>query len=237
MTQVIAVLFTALLASAQSISFEVASVKPAAPSAGRSSRLTDGADRIMHANTNLHSELARAYLVKGYQVAGPSWIYSERYDIVAKAPEGTRKDQIPTMLQTLLSERFQLVFHHENREMPVYALVAAKSFKLRETGDSNVGYDLGGGRRILKNHSMAQLSDFLSAIVQRPVLDRTEMQGTYNFPVDMSLEELGGVNANSEVSAPSIFTVLDGFGLKLESRKAPFDVIVVDSGNKVPTEN
>jgi uncharacterized protein (TIGR03435 family) len=53
----------------------------------------------------------------------------------------------------------------------------------------------------------------------------------------MSMEELGGINAQPELSAPSIFTIMEGLGLKLESRKEPVEVIVVDSGNKLPAAN
>jgi len=84
---------------------------------------------------------------------------------------------------------------------------------------------------------MAQLAYFVSAIVQRPVFDRTALPGTYNFPLEMSMEELGGINATPDSSAPSIFTIVEGLGLKLESRKEPVEVIVIDSGNKVPVEN
>ncbi len=70
--------------------------------------------------------MARAYLVKTYQIDGPSWIRIERYDIVAKAPDDTPRDQIPLMLQALLMERFQLKLHREQREMAVYALMAGK---------------------------------------------------------------------------------------------------------------
>ena len=69
------------------------------------------------------------------------------------------------------------------------------------------------------------------------MFDRTGFPGTYNFPLEMSIEELGGINANPDSSSPSIFTIVEGLGLKLESRKEPVEVIVVDSGNKVPTEN
>ncbi len=96
---------------------------------------------------------------------------------------------------------------------------------------------MSSGHRELKNHTMFQLSDFLSSIVQRPVFDRTNLPGTYNFPLEMSMEELGGINANPDSPAPPIFTIVEALGLKLESRREPVEVIVIDSGNKVPTEN
>lgn len=67
--------------------------------------------------------------------------------------------------------------------------------------------------------------------MRHPVSDLTGIEGRYDFPYDYSLEETG------RDSAPSIFTVVADLGLKLESRKASFDVVVIDGGNKIPAEN
>jgi uncharacterized protein (TIGR03435 family) len=233
----LAILCIAVAACAQTPSFEAASVKPAAPTTGRGGRATTSGDRFTYANTTLLNVLARAYLVRGYQIDGPSWIRTERYDILAKAPDNTPKEQIPLMLEALLKERFQLKLHRERREMQVYALIAGKGPAKFEKSEGELGYDLNNGRRVLKNHTMAQLADFLSPMSQRPVFDRTGLPGTYNFPLEMSMEELGGINAAPDPSSPSMFTIVEGLGLKLESRKEPVDVIIVESGNKIPIEN
>lgn len=225
----------ALSANAQT--FEAASVKPAAPITGRGGRATASGDRVIYANTTLLNALARAYLVRGYQIDGPAWIRTERYDIIAKAPDNTPKEEIPLMLEALLKERFQLKLHRERRETLVYALVAGKGPAKYQKSDGDVGYDLNNGRRELKNHTMAQLADFLSPMVQHPVFDRTGLPGTYKFPLEMSMEELGGINATPDRSTPSIFTIVEELGLKLESRKEPVEVIIVESGNKIPIEN
>jgi uncharacterized protein (TIGR03435 family) len=227
----------ALSLSAQTPTFEVASIKAAAPTPGRGGRAIASGDRITYANTTLLNVLARAYQVKGFQVDGPAWIKTERYDILAKAPDNTPPEQIPLMLQSLLHERFQLQLHREPREMPVYALVTGNGKPKFQRSDGELSYDLENGRRILQNHTMAQLADFLSPMVQRLVFDRTGLSGAYNFPLEMSMEELGGINAKPEASAPSIFTIIEGLGLKLESRREPVEVVVIDSGNKVPTGN
>src|SRR4029077_19782644 len=77
-----------------------------------------------------------AYDVKTYQITGPDWLTAlsaPRFDIVAKMPEGTNKDQVPEMLRTLLAERFKLTIHRENKEQSVYALVVAKGgHKMKE---------------------------------------------------------------------------------------------------------
>src|SRR5437868_2950308 len=110
--------------------FEVASIKPSAP-------ITDG--RIMTrirggpgtpdpgqftcTNVTIKLLMINAYNVKGYQIAGPDWMDSERFDITAKISPDTTKEQFQQMLQNLLKERFHLTLHHQNKEMPMYALV------------------------------------------------------------------------------------------------------------------
>src|ERR1039458_5970133 len=67
-----------------------------------------------------------AYKLKPYQVSGPDWMDSVRFDILSKIPEGGTKDQVPEMLQALLAERFKLTAHRETKEQPVYGLVVGK---------------------------------------------------------------------------------------------------------------
>jgi uncharacterized protein (TIGR03435 family) len=213
-------------ALAQTPAFEVVSIKPSAPPA-RGGRTTTSGDRITFANTTLFNVLARAYTIRGFQIEGPNWIKTERYDILAKAPDNTPKDQIPLMLQALLTERFQLKLHRESKEMQVYFLVTGKG------QPKYLGDDTGNGGRVLKNHTMLQLADMLSFTVQSLVFDHTGLSGTYNIPLEMSQEEMG----KSDGSLPSIFTIVESIGLKLESHKSPVEVIVVDSGSKIPTGN
>ncbi|MBZ5727500.1 MAG: TIGR03435 family protein [Acidobacteriia bacterium] len=116
-------------------SFDVASVKQAAPPTdGRIMRRMGGdAGMVNYTNVTLKMLIARAYDVKDYQVSGPEWLETEGYDVVAKLPPGTPKEQIPQMLQTLLAERFKVELHRENKTLPMYALVVAKNGpKLKE---------------------------------------------------------------------------------------------------------
>jgi uncharacterized protein (TIGR03435 family) len=108
--------------------FEVASVKTAAPQTdgNRFVRMGGDAGRVDYANVSLKQVLAKAYDVKSYQVTGPSWLDTERYDIVAKVPDGVAKEQIPAMLQALLAERFHMSIHRESKEQSVYAIVVGK---------------------------------------------------------------------------------------------------------------
>src|SRR6476620_8172887 len=105
--------------------FEVASIKPAPPPGGNNMMVRMGGDpgRIDYANVSLKDVIRLAYRVKNYQIAGPDWLESARFNIVAKLPEGSSREQIPEMLQALLAERFKLALHRETKELPVYGLV------------------------------------------------------------------------------------------------------------------
>jgi uncharacterized protein (TIGR03435 family) len=131
--------------TAPPLAFEVASVKAAAPQPGGPGgrggliRIQGGPGtrdpgRITYTNIPLTLLLTLAYDVKNFQVKAPSWMDSEHYDISAKVPEGATKEQTAVMLQNLITERFQLVLHHETKEMSGYELTIAKTgSKLKES--------------------------------------------------------------------------------------------------------
>jgi len=129
-------LITATLAFSQAKpEFEVASVKPSAPPAGRGPFVvgsrggpgTPDPSRVTYINLGLKGLLTTAYAVQPYQVIGPDWLDIERFDIAATIPEGATKDDVKLMLQNLLAERFHLTLHHESRELPLYELTVAKN--------------------------------------------------------------------------------------------------------------
>jgi uncharacterized protein (TIGR03435 family) len=289
--------------------FEVASVKPAAPlNAGQilSGQAHVGmridAARVDIGSMSLADLIRVAYRVKAYQVSGPDWMGSERFDVLAKLPEGASREQVPEMLQALLAERFKLTVHRESKEHAVYALVAGKNGpKLKESPpdadapagggaptaleDANPQVRLSGrgentqvsisGGQFGTAHmsmgsdgtmhleapkmTMAALADTLSRFFDRPVLDLTEIKGTYQVVMDLSMEDLrnaarnfgmmapglgggrGGerpaANAASDPGGLSIFAAVQQLGLKLEPRKVPLEAIVIDHLEKAPTEN
>ena len=109
--------------------FEVASVKPAPPPADPDElRVQIGGDpgMIDYENVSLKMMIARAYEMKEFQISGPDWLETARFDILAKVPPNAPKGQTPLMLQNLLAERFKLKVHREQKVMPVYAMVVAK---------------------------------------------------------------------------------------------------------------
>src|SRR5262245_38062278 len=140
------VMLTAALAYGQTppaLSFEVASIKPAPPlnpvQIAQTGKLPNVGMNVKGSMVDigylsLSELLALAFNVKSFQISGPDWMSAQRFDILARMPEGATKEQVPQMLQALLAERFQLKFHRENRENSVYALVVAKGgHKLKES--------------------------------------------------------------------------------------------------------
>ena len=199
---------------------------------------------------SLDNLITYAYDLKSYQVLGaPSWADSnnsncDRYDVNAKA-EGdgpiTQK-QAKAMLQTLLGERFRLRFHREMRDMPVYALVVAKGGpKIKEAApEAQSGFRMRGGttgaEMVATGATMAQLANQFSNSngVDRPVLDKTELTGKYEFKLTWS----AGLNApRNDSEAPSAYTALqEQLGLRLEPQRAPIEILVIESAEK-PSEN
>jgi uncharacterized protein (TIGR03435 family) len=291
--------------------FEVASIKPAelpTPAQVASGKLHVGmnidAARVDIGTLSLGDLIRIAYRVKAYQVSGPSWMNSARFDIVAKMPSGATREQVPEMLQALLAERFKLTLHHESKEHAVYALVVGKGgSKLKESApDADAGATGGpdgapaaaadnrqirvntdgkgvviaGGENAgwsrmsmgqngmmhmeMKRVKASALADMLSRFVDRPVVDMTDLKGSYDVALDLSMEDLRNVARAAGMAVPgmapagggadvahpadaasdpgaSIFAAVQELGLKLEPRKAPLDLLVIDHLEKTPTEN
>src|ERR1700720_191302 len=108
-------------AAAPPPSLEVASIKSAAPPVSGKLMVRMGGDpgRADYNNVSLRDIIRQAYGVKDYQISGPDWMNSARFDIVAKLPDGAPRDQVPMMWQTLLAERFKLQIHRETKELPM----------------------------------------------------------------------------------------------------------------------
>jgi len=146
---------TAIAALAQTKpAFEVATIKPSPPMdpAKIAAALQAGGKMPIGANVeflraeylglDLKSLMTYAYGVKPYQITGPDWMSTTRFDIIAKMPEGSKKEDAPKMLQTLLEERFKLTTHRTSAEHPVLALVAGKGGpKLKASAEKPVAID------------------------------------------------------------------------------------------------
>ncbi len=257
--------------------FEVASIKPAksgTPFVGI--RSVPGSGRFTASNVSIRMLITMAYKLQPFQLeGGPAWLASDRYDIEA-TPERTGNDdpakqqhvdfeqqfeQQRLRLQSLLEDRFQLKFHRETKELPVYALVVAKGGpKLQpseQKGDRRPMMRMGRGRFESNGVTLAQLADMLSMDRGRKVIDRTGLTGNYDIKLDYTPDQSqggpgfggppgGGPGPGPEggmgppppdPNGPSIFTALqEQLGLKLESQKGPVEIIVIDHVEK-PSEN
>jgi len=265
--------------SSSGIAFEVASIKPSVPPATGLVFIGMNADggMLRYTNVSLKDFIRVAYRVKDFQVQGPEWIGDTRFDIVAKLPAGSSKDQIPEMLQALLADRFKLLVHRESKVHSIYALVVAKGGpKLKPAdvspddaaaaGGKGDGSGLPRGKLMMKldpggahlrapSATLAGLAEMISRVSERPVVDMTGIQGQYDFDLVFSPETMRGMPggkggpmpppppAGGQPSDPSaepagtIFESVRTYGLKLEPRKAPLDVLIVDRMEKAPTEN
>ena len=259
-------------ADASSPVFEVASVKPHKSADGERSGNFGPGGRVTLTNATLRDLVQLAYqLPDGHlrhdsQISGgPGWINSDRFDVVAKAegmpagldassiPAGAARsgeiaaiDRVRLMLRKLLADRFKLAVHNETRELPVYALVVARSdgklgaqlrkvdvdcAALREGGRPSPPHEpgkaacggfrgLGPGRITGHALTMSMIASWFPESLGRIVLDRTGLSGVFDLDLEWT----------PDPSGPSIFTaVQEQLGLKLESSKGPVDVLVIES--------
>jgi uncharacterized protein (TIGR03435 family) len=220
--------------------YEAASVKPNT-SFSNSSSSHGSKGQVVFTNQSLKRYIERAYNVKPFQVMGPDWMESVNFDITAKYPPETKDAERPMMLRTLLEDRFKLAIHRESKEMPGYSLVLAKGgFKLKPVEAGGSSTDSHGGRvRILtaKKTSMAQLADLVSRYLGELVMDKTGVEGVYDFEFRWMPDDQAANGGDAE-TAPSLFTALgETIGVRLQRQKVPMDVIVVDHVERVPSEN
>lgn len=222
--------------AAQTHEFEVASVRANPKQYGVAFQIS-GPNVIISAPPLL-GLISMAYDVEIYQiVGGTDWMLDERFDIRAKAPgdAAPTRDLAGLMLQSLLADRFQLKMHREKRDLPVYFLVVAKGgLRLKPSAPgAESSVQLGSGvmtQMTGTKQTMEQLAHSLSgAGVGRPVIDRTGIAGTYDFKLSWAPD----LSASDK---PSMFAALQEAGLKLESGKAPTDVLVIDHAER-PSDN
>lgn len=217
-------------------SFEIASVKRVvAPSGDYSVTMTQDPGTLRYPLTNLLNLLTLAYNLKDYQVVGPDWLGTENYFVEAKYPAGTTARDVALMLQTLLAERFGLMFHRETKELPMYALVVdKKGFKLHPVeGTGNSQSMSRRGQMEFKNTSLADFAESLTPVVSRPVLDKTGIAGVF----DIKLNWTPGDGATVS-ETPGIFTALqEQLGLRLEPRREMVPLLVIEHVEKIPIPN
>ena len=194
--------------------FEVASVKPNTAGNNMVMIRPPVGGRFTATNARLKMLVAIAWKVQNFEISGgPGWVDSDGYDIEAKAANGNiGLDELRPMLQALLEDRFQLKVHFETKDVPVYALMAAKNgpklagakeggcFAIGPNGPPPPpapgqrpptpcgGFMMGPNMMQGGKVSMMQFVGALSNILGRPVIDKTGFTGTFDVHLEFSPE-------------------------------------------------
>lgn len=209
--------------------------------------------------------VSRAFELQGYELSAPDWMQSLRFDMSAKIPEGTTGKQFQLMLQNFLAERFKFSYHREKKEVPGYSLVVAKNgpkfkesvpssppedpdqpapkptpIKRGEDGypvlpagrESTMAVTYGYASQRFAGETMENLAMGLGFQLHAPVADSTGLKEKYDFSLRWVMDRM------PDDAGPNLLrAVQEQLGLKLEPRKTPIDVLVVDHFEKAPTEN
>ena len=235
--------------------FEVATIKPSDPAHPEQIITLRGAE-VITTNVTVHALINLAYWLHPKQLTGgPAWTESEKFDMAGKpdVPGQPNVDQMKMMIQKLLADRFQLKFHFEKRDLPVYAIRIAKTGAkiIQEPGRSEglswMGFrkNSSGNEVTFRNSPISQVTAVLQNSMDKPVVDQSGLSGRYDFTVTFTPDPaqaalLGSPPApaaDNPDAAPDLFTAFQQqLGLKLESTKAPVDVMVIDKVEK-PSEN
>ncbi len=240
--------FALVLCQAQSPAFEVASVKLSPP--GEKTQVRPEHGRLTALNMTLRGLVRYAYDVRDVQIAGgPSWFDSDGWDIVATAGRDVGDDERKKMLQSLLTERFRMTIRRETKDLPVYALVVAKSgLKMKTNSDGSpmrVQMNVSGtgfSRLIGQNVPLTRIVMVLAGPTGRIVLDRTGIEGNFDFQLEWvpdaaHMPMINGARPEGGTEGPSIFTATqEQLGLRLEATKGPVEILVIERAEKA-TEN
>jgi uncharacterized protein (TIGR03435 family) len=197
--------------------------------------------RLTMNNASLRTLIRNGYDIQNYQFAGgPNWLDSDSYDISATVADRAEvsQDQYRTLIRALLADRFQLKVHWQTRQGDVYALVVAKNgptLKVATDPSKEPGLNTNKSshlaRMIGTNAPVFYLSSVLSNQVSHPVIDKTGLQGRYDWTLVWDPEP------NPDSTEPSLFTaVQEQLGLKLDAQKGPVETLVIDSVAH-PSEN
>jgi uncharacterized protein (TIGR03435 family) len=240
--------------------FDVASVRPANPRQGIDMQ-TFPNGRLTATNCSLKQLIEAAYNFKPYLVSGgPAWLDTDRFDISAQADEAAGKDparviamgrdaplRMMLMLQTLIEDRFKVKVHRDTKQDTVYDLTVSKNRPRLDasTGGADerplvsVGRDCpcdftkpaSAMRATGKRATMSMLAAHLSGTLGRPVRDKTNLPGEFDFVIHYSVDD------GQSDAGPSIFTAIqEQLRLRLEATKGPVEILVIDHAEK-PSAN
>jgi uncharacterized protein (TIGR03435 family) len=269
--------------------FEVASIKPSNPNpaSGQASlpMILPALGRLQAQNMTLRLLIVAAYQKQSFQViGGPDWLKTTKFDVNARAADAKASTSgLLEMLQTLLADRFKLRVHPETRQVPIYALMLARSDgrlgpRLKRSTADCPGYKeqqqkmleaiakggIGGLTAMMRKPGesgacgispaptsaglgiklsgmpIVMLTEMLTQLVGRPVVDKTGLNGLYDYEITIDVPTLMRMYADLGVhlpnaaaslpEGPSLMTTLqENLGLKLAAQRGPGQVLVVDS--------
>ena len=227
--------------------FDAASIHPNQSVGTNITSVEPNGNGINFVNTPLIFCIEKAYGMKEYQIEGPGWLKDERFDIKAVTTDDSSgaRNQWRLMLQSLLEDRFGMKVHREKKLLAVYTLGIAKNGAKIHPSDPGRSETRGnGGRYEFNKVSLTGFTDTLSAVMDRPVVDKTGLKGQFDFSLQYSGNGGPGTKAwtaeekTSDSQSPDIFAALrEQLGLELTLAKEPVDVLVIDSIEKTPTPN
>lgn len=230
--------------------YDVATIKPSEADEQRAVQVVGA--RLVTRATSLVDLMMFGYGVHPSQIVdGPDWMKAEKFDLVIQPnlPGRPSSAQMRSIVQQLLADRFTLGFHHGQKELPVYRLVAAKGGpKLApstkdEQASNTAAVGFAPGRMQVSNATLGEFASLMQRYVRldRPIVDHTEIPGKYDFKLDWTpdFSQLDGSppQMKTDNTAPSLYTAIqEQLGLKLEAAKEPADVFVIDRVER-PSEN
>ncbi len=188
-----------------------------------------------------------AYGIQAAQHSGgPGWMETDRFDIVAKAEGNASDAQMKLMVRTLLADRFKLKFHRESKGLSVYVISIGKTapklfppkdgekHSLRIEPQMDADHKLASYHVVATRFSLTQLTDTFARQIGRVIVNQTGLEDDYDFTLDLTPDE-----GHSSALDPSMLinAMRDQLGLALKSQKAPVDVMVIDSVEKVAAGN
>jgi uncharacterized protein (TIGR03435 family) len=233
--------------------FDVATIRPANTDAKGRYLILQGTHRFVGKYYTLNLLIAAAYDLNPHEISGgPGWTSSDHYDILAITPGDLRPthDEQMKMLRKLLSDRFKLTFHREQKIFSIYQLeLAGSGMKLKPStaaaDDPPALISTVYPQRIVLPARNATMGDFASllqrAVLDRPVVNKTGLSGRYDFDLTWAPDEsqFGGdvPVASADAPSPPLFIALqEQLGLRLDATRGPVDALVIDTAER-PTAN
>jgi len=229
-----------LVLTAQGLGFEAATIKATAVDPDTIPSFKTDPGRIAYPNVTLRDCIKIAWRLQDYQLEAPKSIDAFRFDLVATTAAPTPEDGMRPMLRALLIERFGMKVREGMRELPGYALTANSKTKLTPSpAPREFSKEWSMGKMSFNHVTMEQFAEILSGYVSRGVTDDTGLTGYYDISLTISDDPADAkrIMRGGEVGDLIVSTIQSQLGLKLEPRKWPGKVLIVDHAERTPLEN